>query len=80
MSEHKSCIIIGAGAAGLIQAGELLRKKVFKHKDILILERGHGYGGVWAAATYPGAACDVFSILYQISWWRNPGMHKNSPR
>ena len=76
--QHKPCVIIGAGAAGLAQAGELIRKKVFNQKDILILERGQQYGGVWAAATYPGAACDVFSILYQIGWWRNPGMHGHS--
>lgn len=77
MAEHRSCIIIGAGVAGLVQAGELLQKKVLHHKDIQILERGQEYGGVWAAATYPGAACDVFSITYQISWWRNKCMHDN---
>ena len=57
MSGHKSCIIIGAGAAGVIRAGELLRKSVLKHSEILILERQPNYGGVWQAATYPGAVC-----------------------
>ncbi|KAL6787258.1 hypothetical protein J3E68DRAFT_440801 [Trichoderma sp. SZMC 28012] len=69
---HKFCIIIGAGAGGLIQAAELLRKKVLQLQDIQILERNSDYGGVWKAATYPGAACDVFSCTYQVSWHRNP--------
>ncbi|QLI72763.1 FAD-binding monooxygenase BOA2 [Metarhizium brunneum] len=69
---HKFCIIIGAGPGGLIQAAELLRQKVLQAKDIQILERNDDYGGVWKRATYPGAACDVFSCLYQVSWHRNP--------
>ena len=70
---HKPCIIVGGGVGGLIQAAELLRKKVFSLHDIRIFERNQDYGGVWKAATYPGAACDVFSCTYQISWHRNPG-------
>ncbi|KAK4076574.1 uncharacterized protein Triagg1_4177 [Trichoderma aggressivum f. europaeum] len=69
---HKFCIIVGAGAGGLIQAAELLRKKDLQLQDIQILERNSDYGGVWKAATYPGAACDVFSCTYQVSWHRNP--------
>ena len=65
MSEHKACIIVGAGAAGLIQAGELLKKNVFKCSDILILERQRSFGGVWAAATYPGAAS--ISLVLSLS-------------
>ena len=70
---HKPCIIVGGGVGGLIQVAELLRKKVFSIQEIQIFERNHDYGGVWKAATYPGAACDVFSCTYQISWHRNPG-------
>ncbi|UKZ64286.1 uncharacterized protein TrAtP1_005504 [Trichoderma atroviride] len=68
----KFCIIIGAGVGGLVQAAELLRKKVLQPQDLQILERHSDYGGVWKAATYPGAACDVFSCTYQVSWHRNP--------
>lgn len=57
-----------------MQAAELLRKKVLQLQDLQILERHSDYGGVWKAATYPGAACDVFSCTYQVSWHRNPGM------
>lgn len=70
----KFCIIIGAGVGGLVQAAELLRKKVLQVQDLQILERHSDYGGVWKAATYPGAACDVFSCTYQVSWHRNPGI------
>jgi cation diffusion facilitator CzcD-associated flavoprotein CzcO len=69
---HKFCIVVGAGVGGLVQAAELLRQKVLQTSDIHIFERESDYGGVWKAATYPGAACDVFSCLYQISWHRNP--------
>jgi cation diffusion facilitator CzcD-associated flavoprotein CzcO len=70
---RRFCIIVGAGAGGLVQAAELLRKKVLRPQDLQILERSSDYGGVWKAATYPGAACDVFSCMYQVSWHRNPG-------
>jgi len=70
---HKFCVIVGGGVGGLIQAAELLRKKVLRVQDLQIIERDSDYGGVWKAATYPGAACDVFSCMYQISWHRNPG-------
>jgi cation diffusion facilitator CzcD-associated flavoprotein CzcO len=73
---HKFCIIVGAGVGGLVQAAELLRKKVLQPQDIQILERSNDYGGVWNAATYPGAACDVFSCMYQVSWHRNPGKYR----
>ena len=70
---HKGCIIVGGGVGGLIQAAELVRKRVIRQQDLQIFERESDYGGVWKAATYPGAACDVFSCSYQISWYRNPG-------
>ena len=72
MTEHRFCLIVGAGPSGLIQAAELLRKGILSHNDFLILERNDGYGGVWKQATYPGAACDVPSNVYQVSFHRNP--------
>ena len=73
-AQHKFCLVLGGGVSALIQAAELLRHKTIEREDLHILERAEGYGGVWQAATYPGAACDVFSVLYQVSWHRNPGM------
>ena len=73
-SHHRFCLIIGGGASGVIQAGELLRKNILQYHHFQILERNDGYGGVWKQATYPGAACDVWSHVYQISWFPNPGI------
>ena len=50
--ERRTCIIIGAGVSGLVQAAELVRHRVLKHEEISILERADDYGGVWTAATY----------------------------
>lgn len=61
----------------MIQAAELLKKGVLKPEQLEILDRGKDYGGVWNAATYPGAGCDVFSILYEISSFRNPGINQS---
>jgi cation diffusion facilitator CzcD-associated flavoprotein CzcO len=71
-THHRFCLIIGAGPSGLIQAFELVRKGFLQHDEFEILERQDGYGGVWQQATYPGAACDVESHVYQVSWYLNP--------
>jgi cation diffusion facilitator CzcD-associated flavoprotein CzcO len=70
---ERFCLIVGAGVSGLVQAAELARQNVLRPDEFEIIDRGSDYGGVWHAATYPGAACDVFSALYQVSWFRNPG-------
>jgi hypothetical protein len=67
------CIIVGAGVSGLVQAAELLRKDILQLEELEILDRSNDYGGVWNTATYPNAGCDVFSVLYQVSWFRKPG-------
>jgi cation diffusion facilitator CzcD-associated flavoprotein CzcO len=58
-------VIVGAGFGGLSAAIELQRAGM---RDITILERGRGLGGTWRANTYPGAACDVPSHLYSLSY------------
>jgi cation diffusion facilitator CzcD-associated flavoprotein CzcO len=50
--QQRRCIIVGAGASGLVQAAEILRKNVLTHGELQILERAHDFGGVWSAATY----------------------------
>ena len=42
------------------------------YRDVTIFERGERVGGVWAHNTYPGAACDVPSHLYEFSFEPNP--------
>jgi len=64
MTSTPSIAIIGAGFGGLAVALEL------KHAGIdsfTVLERADEVGGVWQANTYPGAACDVPSVIYQFS-------------
>jgi cation diffusion facilitator CzcD-associated flavoprotein CzcO len=40
--------------------------------DVTVFERGERVGGVWHHNTYPGAACDVPSHLYEFSFAPNP--------
>ena len=57
-------VIVGAGFGGLAAALELERHGI---RSYTVLERAHEVGGVWHANTYPGAACDVPSVIYQFS-------------
>lgn len=66
---HTSVLIIGSGFSGLGMGHRLLQDGV---DDFLILERGHGVGGVWEANTYPGCRCDVPSNLYSFSYAPHP--------
>jgi cation diffusion facilitator CzcD-associated flavoprotein CzcO len=57
--------VVGAGFGGL---GMGIRLKQEGFYDFTIFERGDSVGGVWRANTYPGAACDVPSHLYSLSF------------
>ncbi|MCC5995684.1 MAG: NAD(P)/FAD-dependent oxidoreductase [Oceanicaulis sp.] len=71
-------LIIGAGFAGLAMGRELDRAGL---RDVLIVDRADGPGGVWRANRYPGAACDVPSHLYSFSFYPNPDWsRKYSPQ
>lgn len=61
--------ILGAGFGGLAMACSLARIGV---GDFVIFERHDGVGGTWRANSYPGAACDVPSHLYSLSFAPNP--------
>src|SRR4051812_41400018 len=64
-----SITIIGAGFGGLGTAVELKRAG---YRDITVLEKAEGVGGVWRENTYPNAACDVPSSLSSWSFAPNP--------
>jgi cation diffusion facilitator CzcD-associated flavoprotein CzcO len=65
-----SITIVGAGFGGIGTAIDLTRAGF---RDVTILEKGPGVGGVWRENDYPNAACDVPSSLYSWSFAPNPG-------
>jgi cation diffusion facilitator CzcD-associated flavoprotein CzcO len=66
---QRSIAIVGAGFGG-VGAAAMLRRA--GHTDVTVFERGERIGGVWHHNTYPGAACDVPSHLYEFSFAPNP--------
>lgn len=68
MTVHDT-IIVGAGFTGVGAAIKLAEAGV---DDVVILERSDRVGGTWRDNTYPGAACDIPSLLYSFSFVKNP--------
>jgi cation diffusion facilitator CzcD-associated flavoprotein CzcO len=60
-----AALIIGAGFGGI---GLGIRLKHAGLTDFIILEKSDRVGGVWRTNRYPGAACDVPSLLYSFSF------------
>jgi cation diffusion facilitator CzcD-associated flavoprotein CzcO len=65
----RSIAIVGGGFAG-IGAAALLRRNGYH--DVAVFERSERVGGVWNDNTYPGAACDIASHLYEFTFAMNP--------
>lgn len=57
--------VIGAGLGGLTAA---IKLQEAGHSDIQIFDRNDRVGGTWAENSYPGCACDVPVVLYQLSF------------
>src|SRR4051794_14847184 len=68
-SDRPSIAVVGGGFAG-VGAASILRRAGYD--DVTVFERGESVGGVWHHNTYPGAACDVPSHLYEFSFAPNP--------
>jgi cation diffusion facilitator CzcD-associated flavoprotein CzcO len=64
-----SFAVVGGGFGG-VGAAVMLRRAGYD--DVTVFERGERVGGVWHHNTYPGAACDVPSHLYEFSFAPNP--------
>src|SRR3712207_813603 len=60
-----SVAVIGTGFGGIAAA---IRLKEAGISDLVLFEKSHDVGGVWRENTYPGAACDVMSHLYSLSF------------
>lgn len=61
--------IIGAGFSGLGTAIQLKKAGI---DSFTLFERASDVGGTWRDNTYPGAACDVPSHAYSLSFEQNP--------
>jgi cation diffusion facilitator CzcD-associated flavoprotein CzcO len=60
-----SVAIIGTGFGGLAAAVRLKQAGI---DDLVLFEKSDDVGGVWRDNGYPGAACDVPSHLYSLSF------------
>ncbi len=68
VTEH-DVAIIGAGMSGICMGIQLRKRGI---ADFVILEKSPDVGGTWHDNTYPGACCDVPSVLYSYSFEPNP--------
>lgn len=62
-------IVIGAGMSGICMGIKLLDREI---DNFLIIEKSPEVGGTWYDNSYPGACCDVASVLYSYSFEPNP--------
>jgi cation diffusion facilitator CzcD-associated flavoprotein CzcO len=64
-AEPRRIAIIGSGFSGLCLAIQLRKAGI---ESFTIYEKSDRLGGTWRDNTYPGAACDVPSLLYCFSF------------
>ncbi len=76
MSEKPSVAVVGGGFGG-VGAAVMLKREGYE--DVTVFEKGERVGGVWQANTYPGAACDIPSHLYEFSFAPNSWSRRFSP-
>ena len=74
---RRSVAVVGGGFGG-IAAATMLRRAGYE--DVTVFEKRDGVGGVWFANTYPGAACDVPSHLYELSFAPNSWSRRYAPQ
>jgi len=69
--------IVGGGFGG-VGAATMLRREGYE--DVTVFEKGERVGGVWQHNTYPGAACDIPSHLYEYSFAPNRWSRRYAPQ
>lgn len=77
MSKRRSVAIVGGGFGG-VGAATMLKREGYE--DITVFEKGERVGGVWHHNTYPGAACDIPSHLYEYSFAPNRWSRRYAPQ
>jgi len=50
------------------------------YEDVTVFEKAERIGGVWHHNTYPGAACDIPSHLYELSFAPNSWSRRYAPQ
>jgi cation diffusion facilitator CzcD-associated flavoprotein CzcO len=76
LGKGPSIAVVGGGFGG-VGAAVMLRREGYE--DVTVFEKGDRVGGVWRANTYPGAACDIPSHLYEFSFAPNSWSRRFSP-
>jgi cation diffusion facilitator CzcD-associated flavoprotein CzcO len=72
-----SVAVVGGGFGG-VGAAVMLRREGYE--DVTVFEKGERVGGVWQHNTYPGAACDIPSHLYEYSFAPNSWSRRYAPQ
>ena len=73
----RSIAIVGGGFGG-VGAATMLRREGYE--DVTVFEKSERVGGVWHHNTYPGAACDIPSHLYEYSFAPNRWSRRYAPQ
>jgi len=74
---QRSIAVVGGGFGG-VGAAAMLRREGYE--NVVVFEKGERVGGVWHHNTYPGAACDIPSHLYEYSFAPNRWSRRYAPQ
>jgi hypothetical protein len=66
VGEKIKVITIGAGASALNFAHDIDTNSL--DIELTMYEKNPEIGGTWFENRYPGCACDIPSVVYQLSW------------
>ncbi len=77
MSRNRPSVAVVGGGFGGVCAAVMLKREGYE--DVTVFEKGERVGGVWQHNTYPGAACDIPSHLYEYSFAPNSWSRRYSP-
>lgn len=74
---NPSIAVVGGGFGGV---GAAVMLKRAGYENVTVFEKGERVGGVWNRNTYPGAACDIPSHLYEFSFAPNRWSRRYAPQ